>query len=246
MAWSKAKIFAVVAIAAVAALILVIGGVKLFTWYRDPDRIAAAKEERANVKGEKTIAKHIADPVDLTGHSAGNVWDFVPSGFQTFLNVPLQIDGMMLLWGAGGATNGMDLPEEITGITVGRKFETLYVYEGAFYPSPKGTPVYNIVFRYDDGSTATNSILYGQDILDWYAKGVKKAVGPSGPRSKLAWEGETERNGKNQKLCFCMTAVENPYPGTVVTSIDLCSAKHRTVAVILALTTGKSGLMKSN
>ena len=245
MPWSKTKKSIVWGIAGVATLLLVIGGVKFFQWLRDPDRIAAAKEARANAKGEKTIAKHLADPVDLTSHTMGQIWDFVPTGFQTFLNVPLQIDGMILLWGQGGAANGMDVPEEVTGINVGRKFETLYVYEGSFYSSPGGTPVYEIVFRYDDGDSATNQILYGKDLLDWYAKGGKKVVAPTAPRSKLAWQGEAERNGKNQKLCFCMTAVENPFPATTVTSIDLYSCKHRTVAVILALTTGKSGLMQS-
>lgn len=234
----------VLGIAGVATLILVIGGVEFFKWYRNPERIAAAKEARANAKGEQTVAKHIAEPVDLTGHTQGSVWDFVPTGFQTFNNVPLQIDGMILLWGAGGATNGMDLPEEVTGIPVGRKFETLYVYEGSFYGSPKGTPVYDIVFRYDDGSSATNQILYGQDLLDWYAKGGKKVIGPSAARSKLAWQGEAQRGTRMQRLCFCMTAVENPYPGTVVTSVDLYSCKRRTVPVILAMTTGKAGLMK--
>lgn len=244
MAWSKTKKLIVVGGAVVATLLLVIGGVKFFQWLRDPDRIAAAKEAHANVKGEKTIAQHLAEPVDLTGHTMGTVWDFVPDGFQTFLNVPLQIDGMILLWGQGGEANGMDLPEEVTGIPVGRKFATLYVYEGSFYGSASGTPVYDIVFRYDDDSSETNSILYGKDLLDWYAKGGKKVIAPSAPRSKLAWQGEAERNGKNQKLCFCMTAVENPFPATTVTSIDLISCKHRTVAVILAITTGKAGLMK--
>jgi len=244
MAWSKAKKSIVWGIAAVATVLIVIGGVEFFHWLRDPDRIAAAKEARANAKGEKTVAKHIAEPVDLTGHTQGPVWDYVPTGFQTFLNVPLQIDNMILLWGEGGAANGMNLPEEVTGITVGRKFETLYVYEGSFYGSPSGTPVYEIVFRYDDGESATNQILYGKDLLDWYAKGgKKKPIGPTAPRSRLAWQGEAERNGKIQQLCFCMTAVENPFPGTTVTSVDLYSSKHRTVPCILAMTPGKAGLM---
>jgi hypothetical protein len=148
---------------------------------------------------------------------------------------------MIMLWGQGGGANSA--PEEITGIQVGRKFESLYVYEGSFYGSPSGTPIYEIVFRYEDGESMTNQILYGKDLVDWYVKGGKKSI-PSATRSKVAWQGEAERNGKNQKLCFCMTAVENPFPATTVTSIDLYSCKNRTVPVILAITTGKAGLMK--
>jgi hypothetical protein len=45
-------------------------------------------------------------------------------------------------------------------------------------------------------------------------------------------------------LLFCLTAIENPKPFLPVKSIDLFSCKKRSAGVILALTTGKSGLMK--
>jgi hypothetical protein len=238
MAWSKAKKFIVVGGAVAVTLLLVIGGVKFFKWFRDPQRIALAR-------GERAIAKHLAEPVDLTANSQGSVWNFVPTGFQTFNNVPLQIDGTICLWGEGGASKGMnDLPKEVTGIPVGRKFETLYVYEGSFYGSPYGTPVYDIVFRYENGSSATNTILYGEDVLDWYANGGRRIIGPSAARSKLAWHGEHDFGTRKQNLRFCMTAVENPQPASVVASIDLYSSKNRTVAVILALTTGRAKMMQ--
>jgi len=238
MAWSKIKKFIVVGVAAVATLLLVIGGVKFFQWLRDPDRIAAAKEARANAKGEKTVAKHLAEPVDLTGHTMGQVWDFVPTGFQTFLNVPLQIDGMNCLYGEGNARAGLKFPEAWTGIPMNQKFETLYVYHGAFYGSPNGTPVYDIVFRYEDGSSATNEILYGDDVLDWYANSGKKVIGPTAARSKLAWHGGAGPGEGKQPLRFCLTAVENPFPAAKVTAMDLYSCKSQSAACILAFTPG--------
>jgi len=45
-------------------------------------------------------------------------------------------------------------------------------------------------------------------------------------------------------LCFILTAIENPKPFLPVKSIDLYSRKNRSAGVILAMTTGKSGLMK--
>lgn len=237
MAWSKVKKSIVAGVAVVVTLLILAGATKFIIWLRDPERIALAK-------GERAIAKHLAEPVDLTSYYQGPAWDFVPTGFQTFNNVPLQIDGVICLWGAGGTNRGSNFPEEVTGIPMGRKFETLYVYEGSFYGSPKGTPVYDIVFRYEDGSSATNQILYGQDVLDWYANRGKTVLGPTAKRSKLAWHGEADLGTRKQMLRFCLTAVENPFPGTTVTSIDLCSCKNRTVAVILAITPGKAGLMQ--
>jgi hypothetical protein len=68
--------------------------------------------------------------------------------------------------------------------------------------------------------------------------------GPSSPNSKLAWIGQMNvQNGGIQQLRYCMTAIENPTPALAVSTIDLYSCKSRTVACIMAMTTGKTGLM---
>jgi len=164
-------------------------------------------------------------------------WSCIPRGFQTFLHVPLQIDGIKCLWGSGLADANFD--EEVKGIPVNRKFETLYVYHAAFYGTPPKTPVYDLVFRYADGSSVTNTMLYGVDVLDWFGTG-----GPTGPNSKLAWKAVCTAGGKTQPLRFCLTALKNPQPLNEVTTIDLYSCKNRTVGCILAMTPGKAGMMR--
>jgi hypothetical protein len=244
MNWSKTII-----VVASAALVLVVGvgGLLFFKWLRDPHRVAAAT-------GERIIAQNLAAPLDMAGHvqtpasyfkqiKQFPAWQFVPIGFQTFRNVPLQIDGMNCLYGEGNARAGLKFPEAWTGIPMNQKFETLYVYHAAFYGSPNGTPVYDIVFRYEDGSSATNQILYGDDVLDWYANGGKKVTGPTAARSKLAWHGGAGPGEGKQPLRFCLTAVENPFPATTVTAVDLYSCKSQSAACILALTPGHAGLM---
>jgi hypothetical protein len=205
--------------------------------------------------GKRALAKHLATPIDLTRYYAtpasifdpatgSSYWKAVPSGFQVFNNVPLQIDGMMYLWGEGNANKGAVFPEQIPGIAVNRKFETLYVYHAAFFSSPNRTPVYEMVFRYEDGSSVTNQLLYGSDLLDFNSKGGKTIVGPNGPHSKLAWVGGSFTPDGKQPLRFCLTAIDNPQPSLVVTSMDLFSCRSRSAACILAMTTGRSGLMK--
>lgn len=219
--------------------------------------------------GRSDIARHLAEPVDLTAMISRQgtpaayfdsinqfpAWRSVPRGFQVFAHVPLQIDGMLCLWGARNAAGGLNFPEQILGIQLNQRFETLYLYHGAFFPSANNTPVCAVVFRYEDGSSATNQLLYGADIVEWAARpGVKAntpkgpngktANDPTGPNSKAAWVGGTSKPGKNFPLRFCLSAIANPSPSAKVTAIDLYSCKNQTAACIMAMTTGKSGLLK--
>ena len=243
MKWSKAK----VAVVSTVTVAVAVGATFSLNWILNPRHLA-------EVKGERLIARKLAAPLDLTARvqtpasyfkqiSQFPAWQFVPTGFQTFRNVPLQIDGMICLYGEGNARVGLKFPEACTDIPINQKFETLYVYHATFYSSPAGTPVYNLVLRYEDGSSATNQILYCDDVLDWYANGVKKVACPTDPRSKVAWHGEADLGAKKQPLRFCLTAVENPCPGKTVTAIDLYSCKSQSAGCILAFTPGKAGLM---
>jgi hypothetical protein len=219
---------------------------------RDPSSSASTSSQSSKLDGGPHPAHSKADFVDLSAFftmpsagfeaSAGSTfpqWSCIPYGFQTFLHVPLQIDGIKCLWGSGNAATGANFDEETTGIPVKKKFETLYVYHAAFYESPPKTPVYDLVFRYTDGSSFTNRILYSVDVLDWFGTG-----GPTGPNSKLAWKGVCTAGGRTQPLRFCLTALENPQPNNEVETIDLYSCKNRSAGCILAMTPGKSGMMK--
>jgi hypothetical protein len=245
MAWTKTRTSIVVG----TVVLLALGAATAaFFLLNIPHQITLAG-------GRRTIANHIAEPVNLTTPyttpasyfdkiTAFPAWTAVPRGFQVFANVPLQIDGMICLWGSGNAAMGLIFPEQITGIEMKRKFETLYIYHASFFASPNGTPVYEVVFRYDDGSSATNQICYGTDVLDWYANRGNKVIGPTGPNAKLAWHGVYSGSGNTQPLRFCLTAVNNPHPAVEVASIDLFSCKSRTAGCIHAFTTGRSGLLK--
>ena len=207
-------------------------------------------------RAERAIAKEIVTPVDLTANygtpasyfpkiTSFPAWGTVPTGFQVFDNVPLQIDGMICLWGEANAKQlKIIFPEQILGIPVNQKFETLYVYHGAFFTSPDKTPIYEVVFRYADNTSVTNQVLYGDDILDWGANTGRRVVRPSSHNSKLAWVGGSFSPRAKQPVCFCLTAINNPQPSVEVTSIDLYSCKNYSAGCILAMTTGRSGQMK--
>lgn len=192
-------------------------------------------------------------PLDLTKHLAMKganfekttryAWKIVPHGEQTHANVPLKIDGTIFLWGKRNTDNGQKYPEKVEGIAVQQTFETLYVYHGAFFEGKTGTPVYEIVFHYEDGTTATDKILNGEDLRDWYGNRKLMPFGPTGKRSVLAWDADFKSGDQEQPVRFCLTAVENPYPMLEVETIDLVSSKGQTAGCILAMTPGKSGLI---
>jgi hypothetical protein len=210
-----------------------------------PHRLALAE-------GRRAITNHKAEPLDLIAQydtlasNFGGEMSIVPRGFQTFAHVPLQIDGSKCLWGGGFPYHGEGIgAENLLGIPVHRRFETLYVCHTAIFWSPDNAPVYELVFRYDDDDySVTNQIRYGVDVLDWYANKGKPVLGPTGPNSRMAWHGEYSANGKIVPLRFSLTALKNPKPFMEVTTIDLYSSKSNSCGLILAMTTGRDGLMR--
>ena len=245
MAWKRST-----RITAVAAGILLVAGITAIIVFRHPiqNRIAQAG-------GRRALANHSAEVLDLTSYystpasyfdkiDAFPAWKVVPRGFQTFAGVPLNIDGMICLWGGGNAKMGLNFPEKLTGIAVNRKFQTLYIYHATFFAAGNKVPVYNVVFNYEDGYSVTNAVCYGSDVLDWFGNHGKTVKEPTGPNSRLAWQGMLDPARLKQPLRFCLTAVANPEPQTPVASIDLYSCKTMSAACILAMTTGKPDLMK--
>ena len=176
MAWTNTK--KAVVWGSVVVVLAAVGLALYLERHNIADRMMIASAKRA-------VAKHIVLPLDLTGQYAqpassledsSSYWGEVPWEFQVFCHVPLQIDGIIYLWGAGNARSGAVYPEQVFGIPVNQKFETLYVYHCTFFNSPKDTPVYDLVFRYENGESATNTILYGVDTLDFNTPGGKRIV----------------------------------------------------------------------
>jgi len=230
-------------------VVLVLGLVSL-TLFLERQNIA---DHMMIASAERAVAKHIAIPVDLTGHytsqasaleNSSGYWGEIPWEFQVFHHVPLQLDGMLCLWGAGNAKSGAVYPEQNLGIAVDQKFETLYVYHCTFYNSPKGTPVYDLVFRYEDGDSATNTMRYGIDTMDFNTPGGNNIKGPTGRNTKVAWVGSSFTQDGKHPLLFSLTAVANPRPSAKVTSIDLFSSKNQSAGIIFGMTAGPSTLMK--
>lgn len=170
-------------------------------------------------------------------------WPGVPRGPQKFAGVPLEITGALMLWGERNTNAGLKYPEHIKDIPIQRPFETLYVCHAAFFEGESGLPLCEIVLHYDDATSASDKILCGEDARDWFANRSEPNLGPSGSRSVLAWDGDSQYGTRTQAIRFCLTGITNPHPDKTVTSIDLVSPKTKSAACIIGITTGPSTLM---
>lgn len=205
--------------------------------------------------GRFKIFRGVATPVDLEDSYQPNsafsrpvpryCWTTVPRGFQVFRHVPLNIDGLIYLWGSESANHYHEVfPEDCKGIEVNQKFQALYICHSTFFSASNEVPVYSVVFNYADGISETNDVCYGTDLLNLTPNPKRTNTAPENPHSKIAWVGGSLEKGKNEPLRFILTEVKNPNPFTTVQSIDLYSCKSRATALIFAMTTGKAGLMK--
>jgi hypothetical protein len=74
--------------------------------------------------------------------------------------------------------------------------------------------------RYEDGSTASIPIVYGQDLRDWWANDMGKPV----TRGRVVWTGSNRSSDREQiMLRLYLGAWVNPHPKKKVTQIDFSS-----------------------
>ena len=80
-----------------------------------------------------------------------------------------------------------------------------------------GTRIAEYKVRYDDGTSETIPVVYGQDVRDWWFTEASKGVS----RGKVAWKGDNElAKGFDIRIRLYLTTWENPDPNKTVTAID--------------------------
>lgn len=163
------------------------------------------------------LAPHINVKMKENLHSdrfPNNNLSSLPTGKQTFAGAKFQIgEGVMQL----GSANVAGKPEKVEGIKVGRKLAKLNILHATGYSLDEDAQIAKYVVHYDDKTTADIEVVYGKDVVDWWAYPEQKAP----TRSKVAWEGENEASkGFEAKIKLYLTTWENPHPKKKVVSID--------------------------
>jgi hypothetical protein len=168
-------------------------------------------------------------------------WPAMPTGKQTFVNVPFDISGAIFLWGARNEAAGMVYPKSMPKIAVARKAEAIYACHAAFFESVPGEAVFEIVCHYPDKEATLGPIECGGDTHDWFARGDSATTNA---RSTLAWSGVGKAGDRDQKIRMFVTALDNPHPDDEIVTLDLVSSQKQAAGCILAVTVGPKGLLK--
>jgi hypothetical protein len=168
---------------------------------------------------------------DDFGGTEGNNLEALLKGGRTFAGVNFQIgEGVIEL---PSKLLPKERPDKVEGIKVGKACAKLHILHATQYGNGSGigqdgkdgdplyvadgTTIAEYKLRYDDGTTASIPVVYGEDVRDWWftdnSKGVK--------RGKVAWMGDNERaKDLSSRIRLYPTTWENPHPAKKIASID--------------------------
>jgi hypothetical protein len=147
----------------------------------------------------------------------------VPKGEKTFDGVHFKVGASILHL---GGTLNKELPEKIEGIPVDKTCIKMHILHATQYGNdaeggPRyiadGTKIAEYKITYDDKSTETIPVVFGEDVRDWWFTAASKGVS----RGKVVWTGDNEMSkGLESRIRLYMKTWENPHPDRKVASID--------------------------
>lgn len=175
---------------------------------------------------------------DVGGRTPNNTLGTVPTGEQTMAGVKFKIDKKYIQLNSPLLKEPK--PEKVEGIAVGRKLDKLHFLHSTIFgnANPKvedGTVIAEYKVNYDDGTSQTIKMTYGEDVRDWW---YLKDAPASETKEKVAWEGENEATKpQGRGIRLYLTTWKNPNSDKKVMSIDFVrSAETQASPFCVAIT----------
>jgi hypothetical protein len=143
----------------------------------------------------------------------------LPTGEQTMQGVKFMItDGLIQLGSQGLLTR----PKIVEGIPIGWKFKRLYILQGTLLGDAEwvqdGTAIGEYRLHFEDRSTMSIPIVFGEDVRDW------REDGRFASRGRVAWRGgNTASRKQNTSVRLYLSTWDNPNPEKRVVGIDFLS-----------------------
>src|SRR5262245_23134406 len=165
----------------------------------------------------------------------GNNLAKVPGGEQTLGGVKFKIEEGIIHLGSNVLERH---PDKLLGIKVDAQAGKVHILHATCFGGgpnrpgnplhvPDGTLIGEYRLTYDDKSTLTIPIVYGQDVRDWFY--VEDEAGTE--RGKIVWNGENERASLlGAKIRLYLTSWKNPHPDKKILTIDYLGKKDETPA----------------
>ena len=123
-------------------------------------------------------------------------------------------------------------PNKAEGIKVDRKFAKLHILHSTEFGEggaviEEGTRIAEYKVNYDDGTSATIPVVYGEDVRDWWFYPNSKEA----TRGKVGWKGENEYSKTfDAQIRLYVLSWENPHPAKKVASITYAKTDPDSVA----------------
>ena len=160
----------------------------------------------------------------------GNDLGALKKGVRTCAAVNFKIGEQVIQ--LGSKLHKVERPNKVEGIKVGRTFAKLHILHSTEYGEggaaiEEGTRIAEYKVHYDDGTSETIPVVYGQDVRDWWFYPNSKEV----TRGKLGWKGENEYSKTFEaEIHLYVLTWENPHPAKTVTSINYAKTDPESVA----------------
>lgn len=207
-----------------------------------PHSIAGADETQVAFVDLTEVANRNRSE-DQHGFDGNNLME-LKSGIRELAGVRFQIFDKFLSLGSKVEKR---FPVKIEGIKVDQTAKRIQFLQGTGYGAygeagdalfvADGTPVGEYVVHYADKSAEKVSIVYGQDVRDWWNWEKPFEV----TRGKVAWSGENLfSRQQGQKIRLYLGTWENPKPDVKIAKIDyLSTATTAAAPFCLAITLEK-------
>jgi len=188
--------------------------------------LAAGLSAAPGVKSEPvqfiSLKGHTTGKLDENLHTdryPGNDLKGLKAGKQKFEDYTFEIgDGLLQL----GSSMVEKRPTKIEGIKVGRTAKKLQFLHGTGYDAPNDTVIAKYIVHYEDKTTAEIEMVYGKDVVDWWAYPGREAPA----KGKIVWESENEASkGFDAKIRLYAMTWDNPHPDKKVVSLDMVATK---------------------
>jgi hypothetical protein len=167
------------------------------------------------------------------GGDDGNNLKSLGKGQRTFEGVGFKIGEKVIQLGSSMHKG----PDKAEGIKVGKTCAKIHILHATQFGNGQGpqdsifvadgTKIAEYKVRYDDDKTETISVVYGDDVRDWWFNDNSKDV----KRGKVVWKGDNDyAKDLQHRVRLYMMTWENPHPDKKIVSIDYSRAGESVAA----------------
>jgi len=166
----------------------------------------------------------------------------LPTGRQTFANVPFQIaspKAAIVLYSVSGVNR--DLPKEVKGIAVSHRADALFFLHALAYGTPGKAFRYRV--NYADGSGVDIPIEGGKQVFDWWQDPATYLDGMAQSGTVIAWRGD---NPMHKGVTILLYEWPNPQPGKEIASVDFATVPENGFGPVPVLVGITAATMRSD